>query len=1060
MKRIFLPALFVLPFLLAVGCTTSGDNTFPAELENPHVFDINKTPPHATLYPYSAVEDALQNDPSQSPWYLLLNGTWKFMWVQSPKDRPTDFQDPSVDVSGWDDIPVPSNWELQGYGIPIYVNIPYEWTQHPDPPHVPHDYNPVGSYRRDFEIPQSWDGREIFIHFGAVKSAMFLWVNGTKVGYSQGSKTPAEWDITQYVKPGKNTLAVQVFRWSDGSYLECQDFWRISGIERDVYLFATPKTHIRDFFVQSPLVNNYEDGRLTVEVEVRNYASLDKKAETPAALALVLTDDQGCTVAEMEQPVDVKGKGKQHLTFSRVLPKVKAWSAEEPHLYRLALVLKDAGGKTTEATGCRVGFRTSEIRDGRLLVNGKPVLFKGVDRHEHDHYKGHVVSEELMTEDIRLMKQNNINAVRTSHYPNDPKWYELCDRYGIYLIDEANIESHGMGYRPDRTLGNRPEWIDAHIDRTRRMVERDKNHPSVITWSLGNEAGNGVCFYATYEWIKNRDHSRPVQYERAQLDYNTDVYCPMYARIQHLEKYARNHHDRPLIMCEYAHAMGNSTGNFKDYWDVIRKYDNLQGGYIWDWVDQGFVKTAPNGEKYWAYGGDYGPADVPSDHNFCINGLVNPDRTPHPGLTEVKKVYQNIWVKPLDAVKGKIAIFNENFFRNACYLRMEWQLTEDGKKIAGGRVDDLNIPPGSCCEYVLPLPAVTPAPGADYFLNLFFKTKAEEPLIPAGTVLASEQLPLDLSAPAPAVDIASLPSLKTEENEDTWKISGQGFSLTLDRHTGEITSLKTDGKELLLEGPVPAFWRAPTDNDFGARLDRKLAVWRHAGEHRQLQEITLTPVDAQRVVIRTTYKMPDLYSTYNLDYTVYGDGTLLVTNRFIPGDSVLPDLPRYGMDLQMPKEYSHARWYGRGPQENYCDRKTGAFVGDYSSTVEDLFYNYISPQETGTRTDTRWIAITDDEGTGLLFAGLPLLSWSALYYTEEDLTQPARGTMHPYQLHKEDFVNIHLDLKQMGVGGDNSWGARPHPQYMIPAREYSYSYLIRPLQKGMEPEKEGRKRYK
>ena len=452
MKRIFQPALFVLPFLLAVGCTTSGDNTFPAELENPHVFDINKTPPHATLYPYSAVEDALQNDPSQSPWYLLLNGTWKFMWVQSPKDRPTDFQDPSVDVSGWDDIPVPSNWELQGYGIPIYVNIPYEWTQHPDPPHVPHDYNPVGSYRRDFEIPQSWDGREIFIHFGAVKSAMFLWVNGTKVGYSQGSKTPAEWDITQYVKPGKNTLAVQVFRWSDGSYLECQDFWRISGIERDVYLFATPKTHIRDFFVQSPLVNNYEDGRLTVEVEVRNYASLDKKAETPAALALVLTDDQGCTVAEMEQPVDVKGKGKQHLTFSRVLPKVKAWSAEEPHLYRLALVLKDAGGKTTEATGCRVGFRTSEIRDGRLLVNGKPVLFKGVDRHEHDHYKGHVVSEELMTEDIRLMKQNNINAVRTSHYPNDPKWYELCDRYGIYLIDEANIESHGMGYKPSITL--------------------------------------------------------------------------------------------------------------------------------------------------------------------------------------------------------------------------------------------------------------------------------------------------------------------------------------------------------------------------------------------------------------------------------------------------------------------------------------------------------------------------------------------------------------------------------------------------------------------------------
>ncbi len=1060
MKNKILTAFFILPLLmLAAGCSSTCDSTFPPELENPHVFDINKTPPHATLYPYATTEDALLNDPARSPWYLLLNGTWKFMWVQSPKDRPMDFQDPSVDVSGWDDIPVPSNWELQGYGIPIYVNQPYEWTRHPDPPHVPHDYNPVGSYRRDFEIPDTWDGREIFIHFGAVKSAMFIWVNGKKVGYSQGSKTPAEWDITKYVKPGKNTLAVQVFRWSDGSYLECQDFWRISGIERDVYLFATPKVHIRDFFVHAPLINNYKDGQLQVEVELRNYASHDRKAVPPALLEVVLTDERGNQVAGLEQPVSIKGKGKQFFTFTKVLPNVKPWSAEVPNLYRMALVLKDRDGKVTEATGCRVGFRTTEVKDGLLLVNGKPVLFKGVDRHEHDQYKGHVVSEELMTEDIRLMKANNINAVRTSHYPNDPKWYELCDRYGIYVIDEANIESHGMGYRPDRTLGNRPEWIDAHLDRTRRMVERDKNHPSVITWSLGNEAGNGVCFYATYEWIKNRDKSRPVQYERALLDYNTDVYCPMYPGIRYIEKYAQTHHDRPLIMCEYAHAMGNSTGNFKDYWDVIRHYDNLQGGYIWDWVDQGFVKETDDGRKYWAYGGDYGPKDVPSDHNFCINGLVNPDRTPHPGLAEVKKVYQNLHVTAPDAARGKISVYNENFFRNANYLALQWEVTQDGRKIAGGRVDDVNIAPGQTRSYTLPVPVITPAPGAEYFLNVSFVTKNAEPLLPGGTLLAADQFPLTISAPAPAADPAAMPALKVSEENGSYLIRGKDFSLAVSQKNGVITRLQSGGKELLVSGPVPAFWRAPTDNDFGARLNKKLAVWRHAGDHRQLQEIHMTPVDDKRVVIRATYRLPDVYSTYKLDYTIFGDGTVLVTNRFLPGDSVLPELPRYGMDLRMPEGYSQVKWFGRGPQENYCDRNSGAFVGVYESSVDDLFFSYISPQETGTRTDARWIAITDDAGEGLLFVGEPLLSWSALYYTEEDLTQPYRGSMHPTDLHREDFVNVHLDLKQMGVGGDNSWGARPHPQYMIPPREYGYSYLIKPLHAGMDPDKESRVRY-
>ncbi len=1057
MKKTLWPALVFLPLLfLAGGCTTCDNNPLPPELENPHVFNINKTPPHATLFPYDKPEKVLLNDPAASPWYILLNGTWKFHWTGSPKDRPMDFYKPDVDVSGWDDIPIPSNWELQGYGVPIYVNQPYEWTRHPDPPHVPHDHNPVGSYRRDFEIPATWDGREIFIHFGAVKSAMFIWVNGKRVGYSQGSKTPAEWDITRYVQPGKNTLAVQVYRWSDGSYLECQDFWRISGIERDVYLFSTPKVQIRDFFVQAPLVNNYRDGDLTVEVELRNHASRDRKFTGPALLELLLTDSHGNTVVSLQQPVHIAGKGKQFITFHKVVSAPAQWSAEMPNLYHLVLTLKDDRGKVTEATGCDVGFRTVEIKNGQLLVNGKPVLIKGVDRHEHDQYKGHVVSEELMQEDIRLMKRNNINAVRTSHYPNDPAWYRLCDRYGIYVIDEANIESHGMGYRPDRTLGNRPEWIDAHLDRTKRMVERDKNHPSVITWSLGNEAGNGVCFYATYDWIKNRDHSRPVQYERAQLDYNTDIYCPMYARIGHLQKYAETHHDRPLIMCEYAHAMGNSTGNFKDYWDVIRRYGNLQGGFIWDWVDQGFVKKTSDGEEYWAYGGDYGPKDVPSDKNFCINGLVNPDRTPHPGLAEVKKVYQNILISSPSPEKGKISLYNENFFRNTSYLKLKWEVTEDGKTIAEGYLKNPDIAPGGTKNINLPLPALSPRPGAEYFLNIYLQTKEKEPLLPAGYTLAKEQFELDLHTPAPQAGLTAMAPVKTEETEKAWVITGDHFKALINKQTGIVDELAYNGVNMLEGGPVPAFWRAPTDNDFGARLDKKLGVWRHAGENRKLKEINMKQDNDRQVTVHAVFDLPDVYSTYEIYYTVYGDGTVRVSNHLIPGDSLIPELPRYGMDLRMPGTFYAVSWFGRGPQENYCDRKTGAFAGLYQSTVDDLFFPYISPQETGTRTDTRWVALRDKEGNGLLFIGLPLVSWSALYYTEEDLTQPFRGSMHPYQLHKENFVNVHIDLKQMGVGGDNSWGARPHPQYMIPFGEYSHSYLIRPLGKDSDPGSESR----
>ncbi|MGD8699367.1 MAG: glycoside hydrolase family 2 TIM barrel-domain containing protein, partial [Gemmatimonadales bacterium] len=886
--------------------------------ENPALYSVNKEPPHATLFPYESLALARDGDRSGSRYFQSLNGRWKFNWVRRPANRPVDFYREGYDDSGWAEIPVPGNWETNGYGVPIYLNQPYEFEE--NPPYIHHDYNPVGSYRRAFNIPDTWEGRQIFIHFGAVKSAMYVWINGERVGYSQGSKLPAEFDITPYVRTGDNTLAVEVYRWSDGSYLECQDFWRISGIERDVYLWAAPRVHMRDFFVVGDLDDGYRDGILRVTANIRNYS---QESVSGWEIEAELLDGRGTSVfpdGAVRQEFDAGPSAEVELDFRQSVPDPAKWTAETPNLYTLFLSLIDANGTTVEVVTSRVGFRTVEIKQGLLQVNGVPVTIKGVNRHEHDPMTGHVVSEDMMLLDIQLMKQFNLNAVRTSHYPNDPRWYELADEYGLYIVDEANIESHGRGYHPDTTFGNDPAWLDAHLDRTIRMVERDKNHPSIIIWSLGNEAGNGVNFYATYNWIKERDASRPVQYERALLDRNTDIYVPMYAGFEHLVDYAERYHDRPLIMCEYAHAMGNSVGNFFDYWEIIDRYDNLQGGFIWDWVDQGLLTTNGKGDTIFGYGGDFGPPGTPSDRNFLINGVVQPDRRPNPSLYEVKKVYQYIRVEPVDLETGRIAVHNRYDFSGLDGLALHWTVIADGVAQQSGLLADMDIAARERRELVIPFEAITATPGTEYHLNLSFRTVTATDLVPAGHEVAFEQLRLPIRAPMAAQSIASLPALRVEETDTSVSVYGDNFSLGFDKTHGVITNWVYRGTEIILGGPRPNFWRAPTDNDFGGGWQRRLSIWRKAGEQRTVRSVAVIQESPQEVRIRTRSRLEAGRASYSTHYRVLGNGSVIIDNHFEPRDEGLPRMPRFGMQMTLPKEFSNLQWYGRGPHESYWDR--------------------------------------------------------------------------------------------------------------------------------------------
>ncbi len=1022
--------------LFVGGCL--GQTEGLLDWENPKVFNVNKELPHASTTVYADPASAMQE--AESPFTLSLNGTWKFKWVPSPAEKPGGFFSDGYDVSAWDDIPVPANWELLGYGYPIYVNIPYEWTRNPDPPHVPHDYNPVGSYKREFTVPPSWKGRRLFIHFGAVKSAFYIWINGAKVGYSEDSKTPAEWDVTGFLREGSNTVALEVYRWSDGSYLECQDFWRISGIERDVLLFSTPPVYIRDFFVHAGLDDRYMDGKLQVDVDIAN-KSAGLKAEKQT-IEMMLMNGENHELIRQAASVDIQNQEKALLSLGGEVQSVLKWTAETPNLYTLILVLKNQKGTVTEVLSSKVGFRRVEIKGGQLLINGASVTIRGVNRHEHDETSGHVISRTSMEKDIALMKRFNINSVRTCHYPNDPYWYTLCDRFGMYVIDEANIESHGMGYG-ERSLAKNPDWKEAHLDRTIRMVERDKNHPSVILWSLGNEAGDGINFTATSGWIRQRDPSRPVHYERAGSGPNTDVICPMYSSAGELRDWAQENHDRPLIMCEYSHAMGNSSGNLAEIWNEIEKYPQLQGGHIWDWVDQGFLKEK-DGVKYWAFGGDYGPKDVPSDLNFCCNGLVSPDRTVHPGLWEVKKIYQCVQFKPLNLEKGEIEIQNRYDFISLDFVDIAWNITAADRVLKEGIVAASGLKPGESRIVKIEYSDLKPEPGYEYFLNFSVITNRALPLIPKGHEVALEQFGLPISAPLSALNPALFEAPRLHTGKDAVRVEGNSFSLEFDRGTGLLRSFLFQGKELLVRGLEPDFWRPPTDNDFGYGMPRKQGIWRKAGENRVLKEMKAEKVRGG-VLVETLFEVMEAEGQLRMSYFIIGSGDVLVHYQFSPGKKDLPDIPSIGLSFQLAASLENVAWFGRGPHENYWDRKTGSPVGFYRSTATDLYFPYVSPQENGNRSDVRWVAFMDASGGGLLAAGMPLLAFSALHYTKDDLTREYRGSLHIADIQKRTPVCVDLDMQQQGVGGDDSWGAMPYPQYRLGPRDYSTTFRLRPF---------------
>jgi beta-galactosidase len=1045
----------------------------PAETSRPEWQDETRVhegteAPSATMaiFPDERAAQAWRRD--ASPFFASLNGDWKIACVTRPADRIPGLWKPEFDDSAWQTIPVPSNVEVQGFGIPIYTNITYPW-KIANPPVIPADFNPVSAYRRTFTVPPAWQGREVFLTFDGVNSFFYLWLNGEKLGFSKDSRTPATFRVTPHLKPGENLLAVEVFRWNDGSYLEDQDFWRLSGIFRDVYLWSAPPVHIRDFEVRTDLDAGYRDAVLVVRAAVTG-----EWRGTSIEAALLAPAGQEVFRAPLTLGTKA-GEGGFDFELARKIVAPLKWSAETPHLYTLLLTVRDPVDKIQEVIPWRVGFRSVETKNGRLLVNGRPVLIRGVNRHEWDPDLGQVMTRERLLQDIRLMKQNNINAVRTCHYPNVTAWYDLCDEYGLYVIDEANIESHGMGYE-ERSLAKNPLWGAAHLDRTMRMVERDKNHASIIIWSLGNEAGFGENFVRDYQWIKQRDPSRPVQYEGDRSTSVSDIVCPMYPGIQAVRNYAALPREKPFIMVEYAHAMGNSTGDIWAYWRPI--YGGaacLQGGYIWDWVDQGLRTPVPASRKierlenprslpldpklgtFFAYGGTFGPPDFVSDGNFCANGLVSADRTPHPGLAEVKKVYQPVQMQAGDLAKAEVEFQNWNDFLPAeIWLAGEWRVVADGRVLQQGGLDGFALAPREKKTIALPVRPVEPAPGTEYWLEVSFKLKAGTPWAEAGHEVAWEQFPLPWSAPA-AVPAGEFPPLRLEDSPDRITVSGGGFSAAVDRKTGLLVSLMTGGSELLDRPLGPHFWRAPVDNDRGNNMTNPnrsdwwnpgLGMWRQAHETWQLRAIEVTRTAPGRITITVDGTMREPGCTQRITWTILGSGDVLVATTLQPGNGPVSELPRFGMQTTLRAGFDNLAWYGKGPQETYWDRQD-ARVGVYRGKVRDQYFDYIKPQETGNKEAVRWLALTDTQGRGLLAVGRPLLSANALHYTTDDLfCATQKENFYRYQMPERDTITLNLDLKQRGLGGDNSWGALPHEEFRLNVWPIGYHYRLKLLAGG------------
>lgn len=1013
-------------FLLAALCLSAAATAQTGrEWQDPAVNEINRLPMHAT---FAAGER------------LPLDGMWKFHWVRNAWQQPEGIQRTDFDDKAWAEIPVPGIWELNGYGDPVYVNVGYAWRGNyaNNPPLVPEAENHVGSYRRTFDVPAAWNGKQIVLSIGSATSNVYVWVNGRFVGYSEDSKLAADFDVTKFVHPGENLIALQMFRWCDGTYFEDQDFWRLSGIARGVELIARDRAHLRDLHVTAGLDATYADGALRVELD-----------GTPSVKGyeLSLTDPEGRVVPGSERTLKAQG-GKAVYDFELKNP--AKWSAEAPNLYELKIAVSD-GRKTTETIDQSVGFRTVEIKGAQLLVNGQPVLIKGADRHEMDPLTGYVVSRERMKEDIRIMKELNINAVRTSHYPNDPLWYELCDRYGIYVVDEANLESHGMGYE-EKSLAKNPRYELTHLQRNQRMVERDRNHPSIIIWSMGNEAGKGVNFEACYRWIKQADPTRPVQYERDLYDYRdiasakcTDVVCPMYVNYDWIEKYCTSNPDRPLIQCEYAHAMGNSMGGFDLYWDLVRKYPSYQGGFIWDYVDQGLARYERDGRVSFLYGGDYNNYDA-TDNSFNCNGIIAADRTYHPHAYEVQRQHQNIWTKPVDLSKGIVEVYNENFFVGLDDYEMEWQLVEDGTVVKAGRIDALDVAPQQRRSYTLGFSEADFSPAAaEVLVNVTYKLKNKQPLLDIGHTAARQQFVVRAYDCAAAfARPASERPVEVTRWERGARVEGDTWSVFFDRD-GFISAYRTEGRDLLLEGATlrPQFWRAPTENDLGAGLHKKLAVWKSP-------ELTLKEFSAETkagvAVVEARYEIPAVGATLLMTYRIDGDGVVDAEQKMTAGEGEVPNMLRFGMRFEMPARYDRLVYYGRGAHENYADRLSSADIGLYRQRVSDQYHDeYVRPQESGTKSDVRWWRLEDSAGAGLTICSDAPFSASALPYLTEDLdVSNFPPQQHSGPLAERDATCVNFDLRQSGLGCINSWGELPEEQFRMPYGDYTFRFRLIP----------------
>ncbi len=1031
--------LFVL--LALIGCTKQKQGKH--DWENTEIFSVNKEPAHATFIPFDKASLDPWRDKFTSPFVQSLNGTWKFNFVTKPADRPKDFYLQDYDISQWGDIKVPANWEMEGYGTPIYTDVSYPFPA--NPPFIPNDFNPVGSYKRTFTVPAEWEGKDIFIHLGSVKSAFYIWINGQKVGYGQGSKLPAEFNITKYLTKGDNSVALEVYRFSDGAYLEDQDYWKVSGLERDVFLMARPKFHLFDFHVKAGLENNYIDGVFELTTTFRGQNTTDEFFE------ISLYDGE-------ERIFNEEVIAGQKNQFEASIKNVKLWNAEQPNLYWLQMTHKTKEGKVIESTTRQVGFRSVEISGGQLLVNGQPILIKGVNRHEHDPNNCRVVSLESMEKDIELMKQFNINAVRTSHYPNREEWYDLCDKYGLYLVGEANIESHGMGYEPDKATANQPMWKNAYLDRVERMVQRDKNHASIIIWSMGNESGDGPNWQACYDLMKSIDDTRPIQSEDAGDAPYTDIICPMYARPWHLKRHTNHLQTRPLILCEYAHAMGNSVGNLQDYWDLIYKHHQLQGGFIWDWVDQTFAIQDNKGNPIWAYGGDMGFVGVVNDSNFCANGLVAADRSLNPHIWEVKKVYQNFHFEPVAMAANAIRITNRFDFRNSDNYAFSYQLLEDGKNIQQGKIQVPSIAAGQSVVATIPFKQPVLKAGAEYHLNLEAHSIEATAKVPAGHMVATEQWPLPWAKDKVVRKVNGQLQVENSGNQHT--VRSGTVALRFDKERGVLQNYSVDGLELLQTELRPMFWRALTDNDLGNNATARLAIWKKAGERMKCRQFEVEEKGDKLLITSELYD-EQTKAVIQLSYEVLANGAVKV-DYHLTAESTLPELPRVGLYTLVNKELKDLEWLGRGPYESYADRKTSAFVGHYQGQVIEQFFPYVRPQETGYKTDVRWLSLVNEQGTGLMIQGDEPICANVLPFEYKELYHKTKEEplKHGGSLQEGDYYSLFIDLAQTGVGGDNSWGAKVHPEYCLPAGHYDYSFTIIPLTKGVNKFEMGRLKLK